>query len=76
MHIRTDINIRLFLKQVQECSSEVLFETPEGDCIALKSTLSQYIFCTIAAQPELLKSGTVRFKQKEDEDLLKDFLYS
>lgn len=46
MHIRTDINVMDFLKQVQKCGSEVLFETPEGDSIALKSTLSQYIFCT------------------------------
>ena len=41
MHIKTNINVVNFLKQVQKCSGEVLFETSEGDCIALKSTLSQ-----------------------------------
>lgn len=64
MHIKTYINIVNFLEQTQKCSVEVLFETPEGDRIALKSTLSQYIFCTIASNPELLQSGTVRFEQE------------
>ncbi len=31
MRIRTDINVMDFLRQVQKCRSEVLFETPEGD---------------------------------------------
>ena len=75
MHIKTNTNIVNFLKQVQKCSAEVLFETPEGDCIALKSTLSQYIFCTIASNPELLQSGTVRFEKEADQKLLIDFLY-
>lgn len=74
MHIKTGINIVNFLKQVQKCSAEVLFETPEGDRIALKSTLSQYIFCTIASNPELLQSGTVRFEKEADQNLLIDFL--
>lgn len=75
MHIKNNINIVYFLRQVQKCSDEVLFETPEGDRIALKSTLSQYIFCTIASNPELLQNGTVRFKQEKDKKLLEDFLY-
>lgn len=76
MHIKTNINVINFLKQVQKCRSEVLFETSQGDRIALKSTLSQYIFCTIAKQPELLQSGTVRFEREDDKVFLKDFLYS
>lgn len=74
MHIRTDINVMDFLKQVQKCSSEVLFETPEGDSIALKSTLSQYIFCTIAENASLLQSGSIRFFRDEDRELMKDYL--
>lgn len=74
MHIKTNINIVNFLEQVQKCGAEVLFETPEGDRIALKSTLSQYIFCTIVSNPELLQSGTVRFEQETDKEFLKDFL--
>lgn len=74
MHIRNDINVVDFLKQVRTCSRDVLFETEEGDRIALKSTLSQYIFCTIASNPELLRSGTIRFTLEEDRELLKEFL--
>lgn len=73
MHINPNINILNFLKQVQKCNGEVLFETSEGDRIALKSTLSQYIFFTIVSNPELLQSGTIRFEQDEDIKLLKTF---
>lgn len=75
MHIKNNINIVNFLKQVQKCSADVLFETPEGDRIALKSTLSQYIFCTIASNPNILQSGTIHFEQNADKELLKNFLY-
>ncbi len=74
MHINPNINILNFLKQVQKCSAEVLFETSEDDRIALKSTLSQYIFFTIASNPELLQNGTIRFEQDEDIKLLENFL--
>ena len=76
MRIKANINVIKFLRKVQKCSGEVLFETSEGDRIALKSTLSQYIFCTIAGQPDLLQSGTIRFAQEDDKIFLKDFLYS
>ncbi|MCM1049407.1 MAG: hypothetical protein NC433_13385 [Clostridiales bacterium] len=76
MHIKNNIDILNFLKQIKKCSSEVFFETKEGDCIALKSTLSQYIFCTIAQNPQLLQSGTIRFEQEEDRKLLDNFLCS
>lgn len=74
MRIRTDINVMDFLRQVQKCRSEVLFETPEGDSIALKSTLSQYIFCNIAQNVPMLESGSIRFSRKADEEILKEYL--
>ena len=74
MHLKANVNIMDFLKQVKKCDGEVLFETPEGDRIALKSTLSQYIFCTIASNPELLKNGTINFKHEDDSRLLSEFL--
>ena len=74
MHINPNINILNFLKQVQKCNGEVLFETSEGDRIALKSTLSQYIVFTIVSNPALLQSVTIRFEQDEDIKLLKNFL--
>ena len=35
MHINPNINILNFLKQVQKCNVGVLFETSEGERIAL-----------------------------------------
>ena len=74
MHINPNINILNFLKQVQKCNGEVLFDTSEGARIALKSPLSQYLFFTLVSTPELLQSGTIRFEQDEDIKLLKNFL--
>lgn len=74
MRIKTNIDVVYFLRQVQKCYGEVLFETPEGDRLALKSTLSQYIFCTLASNAELIQSGTIRFEQEDDKKLLEDFL--
>lgn len=74
MHIKPDINVIDFLKQTQKCDSEVFFETSEGDCIALKSTLSQYIFCTIAENASLLQSGNIRFLREEDREIMKEYL--
>ena len=56
MRIKTNIDVVYFLRQIQKCCGEVLFETPEGDRLALKSTLSQYIFCTLASNAELIQS--------------------
>ena len=53
MKIKKDIDMLEFLKALKKCSGNVFFETSEGDCLALKSTLSQYIFCSIANEPEL-----------------------
>ena len=74
MHLKANINIVEFLEQVKKCDGEVLYETPEGDRIALKSTLSQYIVRTIASNPELLKNGTISFKLEEDNNILHKFL--
>lgn len=59
-----------FLKALKKCSGNVFFETSEGDCLALKSTLSQYIFCSIANEPELFLSGSLRFDDEADISLL------
>lgn len=74
MHFKGKIGITDFLKQVKKCSADVYFETTDGDSLVLTSTLSQYIFGTLAAQPDILAKGTIRCKNEEDYELLKDFL--
>lgn len=74
LHLKTDIDIQDFLNQVQKCNSEVLYETPEGDHISLRSTLSQCLFCSIATDPLQLKKGCLRIQKEEDKLILKEFL--
>lgn len=74
MKIKASINLSLFLNQIKLCSDDVTFETNEGDCLNLKSTLSTYIFATLTQNPELLSSGHVICKNEKDFDYLKDFL--
>lgn len=74
MHLKEKIGITDFLKQVKKCSSDIYFETTDGDSLVLTSTLSQYIFGTLVAQPDILAKGTIRCKDERDYALLKDFL--
>lgn len=73
MKIKAQADFIRFLKAVGECSSDVLFQTEEGDCLNLRSALSQYVFAMIFSKPELLKSGHICCSD-EDLTLLNDFL--
>ena len=42
---KNTINLKTFLEDVTKCEQEVLFESTEGDKLALKSSLSRFIFC-------------------------------
>ena len=75
MLLRQDIDIIKFLQQVKRCRDEVLFETTEGDRMNLTSTLSQYVFCSIASHPEYWTDSTITCKNTEDYQLLTDYLY-
>lgn len=74
MQLKENCNLIHFLTQVKKCSSEVYFETSEGDSLALRSALSQYIFCSLAGQPALLQSGNIRLENPDDTALLAEYL--
>ena len=59
MKLKGKIDMMAFLKELKKCT-----------CLALKSALSQYIFCTIANEPELFETGTLRFEYESDISLL------
>ena len=61
MKLKGNINMMDFLKELKKCT---------GEGLALKSALSQYIFCTIANEPELFETGTLRFEYESDISLL------
>ena len=74
MHLRTDTDITKFLKEVLKCSGEVCFETLEGDHLNLKSTLRQFIFCSLITEPEILYGGIVLLYDISDRERLKGFM--
>ena len=64
MHLNPNIDINEFLKVVSTCKGDVLFETPEGDQMNLKSELCRFVFAsganvhrTLVRRDQLQKSG-------------------
>lgn len=53
------------------CENEVYFESTEGDRIALKSTLGQYLFFTIIRNADLLANSYIHCTGEHDKTLLK-----
>lgn len=74
MFLKEDTNLSEFIKNVNSCKGEIYFETEEGDSLALKSVLCQFIFCTLFERPDILYRGTVRIERYEDETVLQQFL--
>ncbi len=74
MRLKEDIDIMEFLKKVEQCKDHVYYETMEGDTLNLSSTLSQFIFCTVAVKPHYWKTGVIRCENPEDYKMLKDYL--
>ena len=60
MKLNEHADVVRFLKTVNECPGEVTFCTEDGDCLNLKSALSQYVFVMLFSKPELLRSGEIR----------------
>ena len=73
MYLKPDINLPEFFQAVHTCRGEVLFETPEGDRLNLKSALSQFVFTAAVAGQLRALNGRLSYDQ-EDEPCLAPFL--
>lgn len=73
MKLKPDINIPAFFDAVRTCSGQVCFETPEGDSLNLKSTLSQLVFTTVIAGKLQALDGCIAIQDSRDAALLQDF---
>lgn len=73
MNLKSDINLSDFFQAVHTCRGEVLFETPEGDQLNLKSALSQFVF-TAAVAGQLRAFRGCLSRDPTDEVLLRPFL--
>lgn len=74
--LKENIDLIAFLKIVNtHCTHDIFLHTSEGDCLNLRSTLSQYIFAMIAK--EHLNLGKCFLTCDEtDAPVLRDFLHS
>lgn len=75
MKLKPDADITKFLLSIKHCQDAVYYESAEGDILNLASTLSQYVFCSIANQPDLWENGIIRCDNKEDYRVIRSFLY-
>lgn len=67
---RNTIDLKQFLEDVRKCEHEVYFESTEGDKLALRSALSQFILLSICNEPQLLAGAVIRGYSEHDRELL------
>lgn len=73
--LKKDADIAKFLITVKECNADVFYDSNEGDILNLASTLSQYVFCSVAGQRSILEDGVIRCKDEADYEKLDEYLY-
>ena len=73
MKLRPEIDLSAFLKAIQGCAGDVIFETEEGDRLNLKSMLSQFVFTAVMAARLSAIPGRICC-DKQDIPLLQKFL--
>ena len=74
MKLIQDTNIVEFLHAVKDCRADVLFISPDGNRLSLKSQLSQYIFAVAVSDSALLADGEIFCEDGRDAGLLADYL--
>ena len=71
MKLKKEISLTSFLQKVKDCRGEVTFQT---DSLNLKSVLTGYIFVALMMSPEVLEEGWITCEEKEDYDILNEYL--
>lgn len=76
MKLRLDVSLPDFLRKVDACNGDVLYCTPEGDQLSLKSPLSKYIFLAAADRKDssILLFGQVDCTESADLERLRSYL--
>ena len=72
--LKKDTDLAKFLIAVKACKNDVFFDSFVMVRRPPRSTLSQYVFCSIAGKESILENGSVRCVNEEDYSLLADFL--
>lgn len=74
MKLRKDAKLAAFILVAQKCAGEVLFITPDGDRLNLKSTLSQFVFSVAIGSTISLHTGEVLCELPDDYALLEEYI--
>ncbi len=74
MRLKENTDLIEFIKKVKKCRRDVFFRTAEGDCLNLRSTLSQYLFLVMPENRELLQNGTIECQEASDYRMLEGYL--
>lgn len=72
--LKPEADLNRLLRCIAACGDDVLFVTREGDILNLKSTLSSYIFASLAGRADILARGTIQYRSPEDGARLAEFL--
>lgn len=73
MKLKKNINYSEFFRTVQTCEGEVILETPEGDQLNLKSTLSQFVFTAAICGKLSFADASIRVEDGYDINLLRKY---
>lgn len=74
MRLKENTDLIEFIKTTKKCRQDVFFRTAEGDCLNLRSTLSQYLFSVMSGNRELLQNGEIECQEAADYQMLEVFL--
>lgn len=76
MKLKTGVDLPAFLLQADRCIGDVVYMTPEGDRLNLKSQLSKYVFLAAANAESAasLLSGNIMCSRSEDLEILQPYL--
>ena len=74
MKLRKNIDYGKLLQAIGQCSGNVMLVTTDGDCLNLKSTLSQFIFAAAVSGRVRLQDAALQIESKTDEAILLPFL--
>lgn len=76
MKLNPNPDLPAFLLQADLCTGDVVYMTPEGDRLNLKSQLSKYIFLAAANAESAvaLLSGNIMCSKPEDLEILQPYL--
>lgn len=72
--LKSTISYAAFFSTIHSCKGTVDFITDRGDRLNLKSTLSQLVFTTIIEENDANLTGWIQCSDKQDYELLKNYL--